>query len=48
MVAWENNVLNGKQPQQITHIGISTPLQKLGQNTGDNDGIVRIQDRHMG
>ena len=37
-----------KHPQQIAHLEISKPLQKLGQNTGDSDGIVRIQDRHMG
>ena len=37
-----------KHPQQIAHLEISKPLQKLVQNTGDSDGIVRIQDRHMG
>lgn len=37
-----------KHPQQIAHLEISKPLQKLGQNTRDSDGIVRIQDRHMG
>ena len=37
-----------KHPQQIEHLVIGKPLRKLGQNTGDIDGIVRIQDRHMG